>query len=40
VAHGLFIGYARSALVARNSEIVVVRPGKSAEVLSDFEHLP
>jgi ribose 5-phosphate isomerase A len=40
VAHGLFIGYARAALVARNSEILVVRPGKSPQVLSDFEHLP
>lgn len=40
VAHGLFIGYARAALVVRNSEILVVQPGKTPELLSDFEQLP
>ena len=37
VAHGLFIGYAHAALVAQNSEIVVVRPGNMPQPLTTFD---
>jgi ribose 5-phosphate isomerase A len=38
--HGLFLGYAHSALIARGSEVVVLRPGVAAEPIEKFPALP
>lgn len=40
VAHGLFIGYARAALIAEDSKIMVIRRGAAPQLLTDFENLP
>jgi ribose 5-phosphate isomerase A len=39
-AHGLFLGYANAALIARGSEILVLRPNLAAEPIEKFQALP
>lgn len=38
--HGLFLGYANSALIARGSEVFVLRPNVAAEPIGKFQALP
>ncbi len=38
--HGLFLGYANSALIARGSEVLVLRPNVAAEPIGKFQALP
>ena len=38
--HGLFLGYANSALVARESDVFVLRPNVAAEPIGKFQALP
>lgn len=38
--HGLFLGFANSALVARGSDMLVVRPNLAAEPIAKFSALP
>jgi ribose 5-phosphate isomerase A len=40
VAHGLFIGYAKAALITQDSRVMVVRPGAIPEPISNFVNLP
>jgi ribose 5-phosphate isomerase A len=40
VAHGLFIGYARAALIAQDSQAMLVRPGEMPTPITNFEKLP
>jgi ribose 5-phosphate isomerase A len=40
VAHGLFIGYARAALIAQDTEIMVLRPDATLEELVACDRLP
>ena len=40
VAHGLFIGYAQAAIVAQDSQVMLIRPGEMPRPLSDFTNLP
>ena len=40
VEHGLFIGYARAALIARGTTVYVLRPDGTSKPLSDFRELP
>ena len=40
VAHGLFIGYARAAIVAEDSQVMVIRPGEAPKPLTEFANLP
>jgi ribose 5-phosphate isomerase A len=40
VENGLFIGYAKAALVAKNSEVFLVKPGEAPKPLSGFRKLP
>jgi ribose 5-phosphate isomerase len=38
--HGLFLGYANSALIARGSEVLVLRPNVGPEPIDKFQTLP
>jgi ribose 5-phosphate isomerase A len=38
--HGLFLGYASSALIARGSDVFVLRPNVAAEPIGKFQGLP
>jgi ribose 5-phosphate isomerase A len=38
--HGLFLGYANSALIARGSEVLVLRPHVGPEPIDKFQTLP
>jgi ribose 5-phosphate isomerase A len=38
--HGLFLGYANAALIARGSEVLVLRPNVAAEPIAKFQSLP
>lgn len=38
--HGLFLGYARAALVAQGSDVVVLCPGRAPVRVEDFDDLP
>jgi ribose 5-phosphate isomerase A len=38
--HGLFLGYANAALVARGSEVLAVRPNAAPEPIDKFQTLP
>jgi ribose 5-phosphate isomerase A len=38
--HGLFLGYAKSALIAQDSEVLVLRPSVAAEPVEKFQALP
>ncbi len=38
--HGLFLGYANAALIARGSEVLVLRPNVAAEPIGKFQALP
>jgi ribose 5-phosphate isomerase A len=38
--HGLFLGYANAALIARGSDVVVLRPNAAAEPIEKFQALP
>jgi ribose 5-phosphate isomerase A len=38
--HGLFLGYAKSALIAHDSEVLVLRPNVAAEPIEKFQALP
>jgi ribose 5-phosphate isomerase A len=38
--HGLFLGYAKSALIARGAEVTVLRAGAKEEPLEHFAELP
>jgi ribose 5-phosphate isomerase A len=40
VAHGLFIGYTRAAIVAQDSQVMLIRPGEAPKPLTDFMNLP
>jgi ribose 5-phosphate isomerase A len=40
VDHGLFLGYAKAALIARGSELLVLRPNAAAEPVAKFQSLP
>jgi ribose 5-phosphate isomerase A len=40
VDHGLFLGYAKAALIARGSELLVLRPNSAAEPIAKFQSLP
>jgi ribose 5-phosphate isomerase A len=40
VAHGIFIGYARGALIAQDTEIMVLRPDATLEALVTCDQLP
>jgi ribose 5-phosphate isomerase A len=40
VAHGLFIGYARAAIVAQDSQVMLIRPGEAPRPLTDLTNLP
>ena len=40
VEHGLFIGYARAALIARGTMVSVLRQDGTSKPLSDFSELP
>jgi ribose 5-phosphate isomerase A len=40
VAHGLFIGYARAAIVAQDSQVMLIRSGEAPRPLTDFTNLP
>lgn len=38
--HGLFLGYAKAALIARGAEVLVLRPNVAAEPIEKFQALP
>jgi ribose 5-phosphate isomerase A len=38
--HGLFLGYANAALIARGSEVLAVRPNAAPEPIDKFQTLP
>jgi ribose 5-phosphate isomerase A len=38
--HGLFLGCANAALIARGAEVVVLRPGVAEEPIEKFQELP
>ena len=38
--HGLFLGYANAALIARGSEVLAVRPNVAPEPIDKFQTLP
>jgi ribose 5-phosphate isomerase A len=38
--HGLFLGYAKAALIAHGSELLVLRPNVAAEPIEKFQALP
>jgi ribose 5-phosphate isomerase A len=38
--HGLFLGYANAALIARGSDLFVLRPNVAAEPIEKFQALP
>jgi ribose 5-phosphate isomerase A len=40
VEHGLFLGYANAALIARGSDLLVLRPNLAAEPIGKFQALP
>ena len=40
VEHGLFIGYARAALIAQGTAVMLVQPSAKPRPLSDFRELP
>jgi hypothetical protein len=40
VAHGLFLGCANAAPVARGSDLLVLRPNLAAEPIGKFQALP
>jgi len=40
VEHGLFLGFANAAVVARGSDLLVLRPNVSAEPIGKFQALP
>jgi ribose 5-phosphate isomerase A len=40
VEHGLFLGFANAALIARDSELLVLRPNVAAEPITKFQALP
>jgi ribose 5-phosphate isomerase A len=40
VEHGLFLGYANAALIARGSDLLVLRPNVAAEPIAKFQALP
>jgi ribose 5-phosphate isomerase A len=40
VAHGIFIGYARAAIVAQDSQVMLIRPGEAPRPLTDLTNLP
>jgi ribose 5-phosphate isomerase A len=40
VEHGLFLGYAKAALIAHGSDILVLRPNRAAEPIAKFQALP
>ena len=40
VAHGIFIGYAQAAIVAQDSQVMLIRPGEAPRPLTDFRNLP
>jgi ribose 5-phosphate isomerase A len=40
VAHGLFLGYANAAMIARGSELLVLLPNLAAQPIAKFQALP
>jgi ribose 5-phosphate isomerase A len=40
VEHGLFLGYAKAALIAHGSDLLVLRPNRAAEPIAKFQALP
>jgi ribose 5-phosphate isomerase A len=38
--HGLFLGYANAALIARGSDLLVLRPNVAAKPIENFQALP
>jgi ribose 5-phosphate isomerase A len=40
VEHGLFLGYANAAVIARGTELSVLRPNAAAEPIARFQSLP
>jgi ribose 5-phosphate isomerase A len=40
VEHGLFLGYAKAALIAHASDLWVLRPNRAAEPIAEFQALP
>lgn len=40
VEHGLFVGYARAALIAQGADVMLVQPSTEPRPLSDFRELP
>jgi ribose 5-phosphate isomerase A len=40
VGHGLFLGYARAAVIAEGSEVTVLRPDSPPTPAAHFDHLP
>jgi ribose 5-phosphate isomerase A len=40
VEHGLFLGYAKAALIAHGSDLLVLRPNRDAEPIAQFQALP
>jgi ribose 5-phosphate isomerase A len=40
VEHGLFLGYAKAALISHGSDLLVLRPNRAAEPIENFQALP